>query len=195
MPVTADTSQRGRVTAVSTADLRLLFGTRLFSIFCGRSIDQVYQISLHNLHKRVFRCPQFTKVVPVSAMAKRPIAPDRLRTRYCVKARRNCNGGSVLCWTMFTDIRSERSARNVLFSSLICFEIQLDIFFRTLGSIWRVPYYTGAVAATWRPASCILADRISAVRLASIKLLSCLLRSRQQLQFRAFGCSKGDAPL
>lgn len=166
-------------------------GARLYFLF---SVDAVSTRFIKFLCTTLTSGCSIALSVPVSAVAKRPYAPDRLETRYCAKARRAWRLGSLLGqWSLTV---GRRSASNVRFSSLICFEVQLDIFFfRTLGSIWRVPYYTGAVAATWRPASCIMADRISAGRLASRKLLSCLLHSRQQLQVRAFGCSKGESPL
>ena len=96
----------------------------LFSIFCRRSIDQVYQISLHHLDKRVFHCPQCPSVCRGEASVCSRQAGDAV---LCEGSPRSA--ARFFVGTVVTDSRSEVSEQRPFFSSLICFEVQLDIFF------------------------------------------------------------------
>lgn len=122
---TADTSQRGRVAVdVATTDLGL-YCVVLDLILV--SVDAVSTRFARFLSTFLTSGCSIALSVPVSAVGKRPNAPDRLRTRYCAKARRARRLGS--CVGQWSLTVGRRSASNVLFSSLICFEVQLDIFF------------------------------------------------------------------
>jgi hypothetical protein len=93
VPVTADTSQQGRVTVVSTTDLSLYCLMLDFILF---SVDAVSTRFIRFLCTILTSGCSIALGVPVSAVVKRPYAPDRLGTRYCVKARRAWRLGSLL---------------------------------------------------------------------------------------------------